>query len=165
MQKIFPGVLSIVLLLLLLFCGLTSSAEAQKKISPSVRGIKLGTTYVKVTRQFGEPLSERDGGKDSCNGEKLILRYPGVIFTLDGETALRYYIVISIEVTSPKYPFAPPVAVGASLAKVQSKFGRNGKLTKEAGGQKLSYLIKDGFADFYFRKNKLVRAVWRMNPC
>ena len=165
MQKTFPSVSSLLLLLLLFFCGLTLPAQAQKTISPNVKGIALGATYVKVTRRFGKPLSERDGGKDSCNGEKLLLSYPGVIFTLDGETSLRYYVTISIDGTSPKYPVAPGIAVGANLAKVQSKFGRGGKLTKEAGRQKLSYPVKDGFADFYFRKNKLVRAVLRMNPC
>lgn len=165
MQKIFPAVSPILLLPLLFFYGLTPTAQAQKTISPSVKGIGLGATYVKVTRRFGKPLSERDAGKDSCNGEKLELHYPGVVFTLDGETSLRYYVTISIDVTSAKYPVAPGISVGASLAKVQSKFGRNGKLTKETGGQKLSYSVKDGFADFYFRKNKLVRAVLRMNPC
>jgi hypothetical protein len=150
---------------LLFFYGLAPGARAQKTISPNVKGIGLGATYVKITRRFGKPLSERDGGKDSCGGEMLVLRYPGMVFTLDGETSLRYYVTVSIEVTSPKYQFAPGVGVGASLAKVQAKFGRNGKRAKESGGQKLSYVIEHGFADFYFRKNKLVKAVWRMNPC
>lgn len=165
MQKIFPAVSPILFLLLLFFYGSTPTAEAQKTISPNVKGIGLGATYIKITRRFGEPLSSRDAGKDSCGGEMLVVSYPGLVFTLDGENSLRYYVTISIEVTSPKYPVVPGIGVGASLAKVQAKFGRNGKLTREAGGQKLSYFIKDGFADFYFRKNKLVRAVLRMNPC
>jgi hypothetical protein len=165
MRKIFPAISPLLLLPLLFFYGLAPSARAQKTISPSVKGIGLGATYIKITRRFGKPLSERDGGKDACSGEMLALRYPGLVFTLDGETSLRYYVTVSIEVTSPKYPFAPGIGVGASLAKVQAKFGRNGKRARDAGGQKLSYSIKDGFADFYFRKNKLVKAVLRMNPC
>jgi hypothetical protein len=165
MRKLFPAVSTLILLPLLFFCGLTPDVQAQDSISLKVKGIEIGATYPQVTRRFGKPLSSSEDGENPCGSKKLVLRYPGLVFTLDGETSLRYFIVVAIEVTSPKYPVAPTIGVGASLAKVRSKLGRRGKLTKEAGGQKLSYFIRDGFADFHFRKNKLVKAVWEMNLC
>ena len=165
MQKIFPTVASIILLLLLFSYGLTPPAQAQNTVSLKVKGIDIGATYVKVIRQFGKPLSSRHKGENPCGGKKLVLRYPGVVFTLDGETSLRYYTVVAVEVTSPKYFVTPTIGVGASLAKVRAKLGRNGTLAKEGGGQKLSYFITDGYANLYFRKNKLVKTVWEMNLC
>lgn len=164
MRKLFPAV-SALILLLLFFCGLTPNVQAQNAISLNVKGIGIGATYPQVTRRFGKPLSSSEGGDNPCGGKKLMLRYPGLVFTLDGETSLRYFIVVAIEVTSPKYPVAPTIGVGANLAKVRSKLGRKNELRKEAGGQKLSYSIRDGFADFHFRQNKLVKAVWKMNLC
>ncbi|MDQ3800059.1 MAG: hypothetical protein M3384_11440 [Acidobacteriota bacterium] len=166
MRKLFPAVSPLILLMLLLFfCGLTPGVQAQNAVSLNVRGIGIGATYPQVTRRFGKPMSSSEGGENPCGGKKLVLRYPGLVFTLDGETSLRYFTVVAIEVTSPKYPVASTIGVGASLAKVRSKLGRKNELTKEAGGQKLSYPVRDGFADFHFRKNKLVKTVWEMNLC
>lgn len=165
MRKPFPTASALLLLLLLFFCRLTPNVQAQNTISLNVKGIEIGATYLQVIRRFGKPPSSSESGENPCGGKKLVLRYPGLVFTLDGETSLRYFIVVAIEVSSPKYPVAPAIGVGASLAKVRSKLSRKDKLLREADGQKLSYFIRDGFADFHFRRNKLVKAVWRMNLC
>lgn len=139
-------------------------ASAQT-IDLKVKGIDVGASYQTVLRQLGKPLLSRKGGTNPCGSTKLTLRYSGLTITLDGDSDEGNFTVVAIEITSPKWEVAPGIKVGASFTDVQAKFVQTEEPTKEKGLKNLSYFVIDGYANFYFRDNKLVKVTWELNLC
>jgi hypothetical protein len=143
---------------------LPTAASAQT-IVLQVKGVDIGAKYQTVLRQLGKPLSSKKRGTNPCGNTKLVLRYSGLTITFDDDGSGRNFIVVVIEVTSPKWEVAPGISVGASLADVQKKFSQTEAPTKEKGLENLSYFAGDGYANFYFRNKKLVKVAWELNLC
>ncbi len=79
------------------------------------------------------------------------LRYDGLVLRLEegGTKPLGLY---KLEIASPNW-LVSGLRVGASRSKVVSKLGRG------------PYFIEDGFAHFYFKRNRLVKMQWEFNFC
>lgn len=141
---------------------LTASAQT---IDLQVSGVGVATPYSIVLQKLGKPLSKKKGGTFPCdNGEMLILRYQGLIVKLIEANDGTGFIVGSVDVTSPKWSISG-INVGASIKDVQTKFGQLEEKTKKSGSENLSYGMAEGFANFYFRNNKLVKISWEFNIC
>ena len=141
---------------------LTASAQT---IDLQVNGVGVATPYSIVLQKLGKPLSKKKGGTFPCdNGEMLTLRYQGLIVKLIEANDGTGFIVGSVDVTSPKWSISG-INVGASTKDVQTKFGQLEEKTKKSGLENLSYGMAEGFANFYFRNNKLVKISWEFNIC
>jgi hypothetical protein len=130
-----------------------------------VKGIGVGTSYSTVLKKLGKPLSSKKHGSFPCdNGNSMLtLRYSGLVIKLIQDNNNQYFVA-SMEVTSPKWA-ASGIKIGASIREVQKRFGQNNNLSKERGLENLQYFNGDGYADFYFRNNKLTKVVWELNAC
>jgi hypothetical protein len=118
-----------------------------------------------VIRKLGKPLSARKGAGFPCDdGPLLTLRYSGLRIELIEDSGGRDYFVAAMEVNSLKW-ITSGIAVGASIKNVRKRFGQNNKTGRERGLENLTYYIKDGYANFYFRNNKLVKVNWELNIC
>ena len=134
-------------------------------IKLQIKGIHIENSYYKdVLRQFGKPLSSKKRGTNPCGGTKLTLRYPGLTVNLDPNENEQNFFVVFAEITSPEWEVSG-IRIGASLEEVRAKFGKSSELSKESGLETIWYYAGDGGADFYFRKNKLVKITWEMNLC
>ncbi len=130
-----------------------------------INGVGVYTPYSTVIQKLGKPLSEKKDGEFPCeNGETLTLRYKGLIVRLIEANDGTGFFVGSISVTSAKWSISG-VNIGASIKDIQTKFGQSKVETKESGLKNLSYGMAEGFADFYFRNNKLVEVYWEFNIC
>lgn len=138
--------------------------SAAQTIDFDVKGVGLGTPYQTVLRQLGKPLSSRKGRTNPCGGAKQVLRYSGLIITLD-ESEDKQSNVVLIEVTSPKWEIASGIGVGVSLKDVRGKFGQPNDTTTKSGSGTLIYLDGDGAVTFYFRNKKLVKVIRDENLC
>ena len=139
--------------------------DSPEMIKLQIKGIYIENSYYKdVLRQFGKPLSSKKRGTNPCGGTKLTLRYPGLIINLDPDENEQNFFVVFAEITSPEWEVSG-IRIGASLEDVQAKFGKSSELSKESGLETIWYYAGDGGADFYFRKNKLVKITWEMNLC
>jgi len=143
--------------------ALSITASAQR-IDLQVNGVEVGATEAIVVQKLGKPSSRKKGGIVPCHdGETLLtLRYPGLVLEL-AEDINGNFTVFTVTVTSPKWSVSG-ISVGASVEDVRKKFG-SGKLTKEKGLVYLSYYITDGYANFVFQNNKLVKVDWELNLC
>jgi hypothetical protein len=153
----------LVFLFLIVLFALPFTTLAQT-IDLQVNGVGTTAQYSVVLEKLGKPLSKKKGGVFPCdNGEMLTLRYQGLIVRLIEANDGTGFIVGSIDVTSPKWSVSN-INVGASMKDVQAKFGQSDK-TKKSGLENLSYGMAEGFANFYFRNNKLVKISWGFNIC
>jgi len=145
--------------------ALSITASAQETIDLQVNGVGVYTSYSTVVQKLGKPLSEKKGGEFPCgNDETLTLRYKGLIVRLIEANDGTGFIVGSVSITSAKWSISG-VNIGASIKDIQTRFGQSEVETKESGLENLSYGMAEGFADFYFRNNKLVKVYWEFNIC
>lgn len=141
------------------------TTAAQETIDLQVNGVGVYTPYSTVVQKLGKPLSEKKGGDFPCNeGGALTLRYKGLIVKLIEANDGTGFIVGSISITSAEWSISG-VNIGASIKDIQTRFGQSEVETKESGLENLSYGMAEGFADFYFRNNKLVKVYWEFNIC
>jgi hypothetical protein len=151
---------------LILFVAFVLSLPAPAQtIDLQVGGVEIGTTYPTVIQKLGKPVSKKKGGIVPCgsNDETLLtLRYRGLALELTEGLSGKFF-VFTAKVTSPKWSVSG-IRVGASVEDVKKKFG-SGELTKEKGLEYLSYYITDGYANFVFQNNKLVKVDWELNLC
>jgi len=149
----------------LVLLTLPAVASAQR-IDLEVKGIDVGASYQTVLRQLGKPLSRKNGGIVPCSDGSILLtlRYQGLKIELYSDDEGKSFYVFTMEVTSPKWSLSG-LNIGATLKDVQAKFVQTRKPTKESGLENLSYFITDGYANFWFRNNKLVKVDWELNLC
>ena len=138
--------------------------DLPQTIKLEVKGVDIGTSYEDVLRQLGKPLSSKKRGTNPCGGTKLTLRYSGLTVNLDPDADEQNFIVVFVEATSLKWEVSG-IKVGASLEDVRAKFGKSSELRKESGLETIGYFVTDGYANFYFRKNKLAKITWELNLC
>jgi hypothetical protein len=138
--------------------------DLPEMIKLQIKGVDIGTSYEEVFRRLGKPLSSRKRGTNPCGGTKLTLRYSGLTVNLDPDADEQNFIVVFVEVTSPEWEVSG-IRIGASLEDVRAKFGKSSELRKESRLETIGYFAGDGYADFYFRKNKLVKVSWELNLC
>ena len=138
--------------------------DLPQTIKLEVKGVDIGTSYQDVLSQLGKPLSSKKRGTNPCGGAKLTLRYSDLTVNLDPDADEQNFIVVLIEVTSPKWEVSG-ISIGASLEEARAKFGKSSELRKENGLNYVSYFVTDGYANFYFRNNKLVKVNWELNLC
>jgi len=142
-----------------------STEDLPEMIKLQIKGVNIENSYYEdVLRQFGKPLSSKKRGTNPCGGTKLTLRYPGLTVSLDPDENEQNFFVVFAEVTSPEWEVSG-IRIGASLEDVRAKFGKSSELRKESKLETIWYYAGDGGADFYFRKNKLVKITWEMNLC
>jgi len=152
------------LFILIIAFALSLTASAQT-IDLQVKGVEIATPYSTVIQKLGKPLSEKKGGEFPCdNSDMLTLRYKGLIVRLIEANDGTGFIVGSVSITSAKWSISG-VNIGASIKDIQTRFGQSEVETKESGLENLSYGMAEGFANFYFRNNKLVKVSWEFNIC
>lgn len=156
MKKILP-------LILFFLIAFTVDISAQM-VELNLNGIGIGTARKDVFKKLGKPLSTRIDGEFPChNGKKLVTKYSGLTFEMiDNENETDFFVATVI-VTSKKWTVSG-IRIGASLEEVKNKFG-NEEARKEYGFDVLSYPNGDGYANFFFKKNKLVKISWELNVC
>lgn len=130
-----------------------------------VNGIELGTPNSKVLKQFGKPLQNKKIYSDACgNGFRKILKYSGITVELISGEKDRKFIVASVEVTSSKWSVSG-IFVGADIKDVQAIFNRTYSQESKSGTDTLFYGNGDGWINFYFKNNKLIKISWEYNFC
>lgn len=141
-----------------------SANSSAQTINLKLSGIDIGTPRAKVLKTLGKPLSSIKRGEFPCdNGPMLTLRYSGLTLKMLESNDGKDFIVGNVIVTSNKWSVSG-IKIGASVNDVKNKFG-NKDLRKEEGFDALSYLINDGYAAFFFKKNKLIKIAWELNVC
>ena len=139
--------------------------DLPEMIKLQIKGVNIENSYYEdVLRQFGKPLSSKKRGTNPCGGTKLTLRYPGLTISLDPDENEQKFFVVFAEITSPEWEVSG-IRIEASLEDVRAKFGKSSELIKESKLETIWYYAGDGGANFYFRKNKLVKITWEMNLC
>jgi len=152
------------LFILIIAFALSLTASAQT-IDLQVKGVEIATPYSTVIQKLGKPLSKKKGGTFPCdNSDMLTLRYKGLIVRLIEANDGTGFIVGSVSITSAKWSISG-VNIGASIKDIQTRFGQSEVETKKSGLENLSYGMAEGFANFYFRNNKLVKVSWEFNIC
>lgn len=143
--------------------ALSLTASAQQTIALDINGVEIETTEAEVIQKLGKPSSRKRGvSNNECRGgSPMILRYPGLIIDLD--ITDESGVVAAATVTSPKWFFSG-INIGASISEVQKKFGIS-ESERKKGLDYLYYAVSDGFAEFIFRKGKLVKIYWEFNFC
>lgn len=129
----------------------------------NVKGVKVGTLYKQVIKKLGRPTSTRKGGEYPCeSGPITTLRYPGLKIELIPSHNEKSLFVASMEVTSSKWLISSKIRIGARVEKVMRAFG-NIELKSDGNRKYLPYYIGDGYAPFYFHRNRLLKAKWELN--
>jgi len=153
----------ILLLTLFFLIAFTVDISAQM-VELNLNGISIGTTRKDVFKKLGKPLSSKINGEFPCNnGKKLVTKYSGLTFEMIADESETDFFVANVIVTSEKWTVSG-IRIGASLEEVKDKFG-NKKVRKEEGFDVLSYPNAEGYANFFFKKNKLVKISWELNVC
>ncbi|MGD9590405.1 MAG: hypothetical protein AB7Q37_15570 [Pyrinomonadaceae bacterium] len=142
----------------------TTPDENLNTFKNEVNGIAIGSTYDELIGKFGKPEATKKGGTNPCGGEKTVISYKGIVFHLDKIESDRA-IVVLIEITSPEWVIAPGVSTGLDLSAVRAKMERLGRLEIENGSKKLIYGDGDGWLEFYFDNEKLVKIRRDLNQC
>jgi hypothetical protein len=131
-----------------------------------IDGIGLDSSYQAVVQKFGKPLKNKKDKFDECGGDvRKTLLYSGLEIQLLGDGNGKNFTVISIDVKTPKWQFDSNIDIGSDIKDVQAKFGHSDNQSKEDGLVELWYGNGDGWANFYFRDNKLVKISWKYNFC
>ncbi len=138
--------------------ALSLTASAQENIALQINGVEIETTEAEVIQKLGKPSSRKKVTGHECQGSLLRLRYPGLIMELEDSG-----VVAAATVTSSKWSFSG-IHIGASVSEVQKKFGIS-KSERKKGLDYLGYIFGDGYADFVFQKDKLVKIYWEFNFC
>jgi len=150
------------LLFLFIFLALSTTVSADV-INLQVKGVTVGTQYLTVLHRLGKPLQSKEGGSFPCGDKLMTLRYPGLVIKLVGDGRKQDFSVVLIEATSSKWSIARGINIGTKLKDVRAKFGKTNN--KKADSNNLFYFITDGWANFYFKKNRLVKVIWEENLC
>jgi hypothetical protein len=141
-----------------------TASQDWNTVRNEVNGIAIADSGEKVIKRFGKPLSVKKHGTNPCGGNKTVLHFPGIKFTLDEEEG-EGKIVVGIEISSSKWEIAPGVRIGFTLEEVRAKMGRLGTLSRENGTDVLSYGDGDGYLTYTFRNEKLVKIMRNLNMC
>jgi len=144
--------------------------QTYREVDLRVNGIGEGSSYSAVIRKLGRPLrSTKQRASEGCSGSAetyLKLFYPGLELELIGDGRGRNFFVHFIEVVSKRWS-ASGVSIGASAKDVVTRFGE--PISKEyvSGETVYDYVTVGnlGGVNFYFRGDKLVRAVVRTTLC
>jgi hypothetical protein len=163
------------LLLISLVCIFTSSISGQKKLNEidfRVNGIGSGISYSTVIRKLGKPnqtKTEKFKAEYACSNSDethLTLFYSGLKVTFLGDGKGQNLSVYSIEITTDKWT-ASGIKIGATEKQIQTRFGTSNSKDKKSGETIFYYVTKEnlGGVNFYFRNNKLVRAIMTETLC
>lgn len=129
-----------------------------------VNGIEVGTSYSTVIKKLGKPLSIKKGTYPCEEGAKVIVtKYKGLSLAFLESYPAKKLFVAKAEVTSPQWNI-PRVRLGESVKQIRSKFS----IVKERttpGFDVYTTINGEGYAYFYFKKNKLVKVSWELNAC
>lgn len=139
-----------------------------KEIDLKISGVGIGTSESIALKKLGRPLQTQKGEFDECGGGfQKTLRYSGLEVELLSNDKGQDFSVISIDVTSSEWFVASKLRVGLDVKDVETEFGLPFS-KEEQDGQIISYyLIKghDGWANLFFRDNKLSRIRWILTYC
>lgn len=150
------------LFLALTIFAIGSASVSAQHIDLRLNGLKIGAKYGSIVKKLGKPVSDRRWGNVPCGDDMRTLRYDGLEIRLEsgGDNPLGLYRVV---VTKSKWSMSG-IRIGDSRTTVTRKFG-TGRSMSEHGQRFLSYSIVDGYANFYFRKNRLAKVEWEFNFC
>jgi hypothetical protein len=141
------------------------------EVNFSVKGVRLGSSYALVLRQFGRPLSSKREKilDETCDSAHTTLRltYKGAVIDLKGDLRGRHFEVVSMEITSPQLLIMPGVKMGMTEQETRSKLGEPWQVSNESGHRMLNYVTKgnDGGAVLYFLDGRLVKVQWQYTLC
>lgn len=141
----------------------STPTQDRNLINTEVNGIRQGSSYEDLKKNFGKPLSEKRGGENACGSDKTVVKYKGITFTLDNDG--KRHFVVFIEITSPEWEMPPGVKVGMTLEQVRSKISREGKLYTEDEVETLGYADGDGYLTFQFTSGKVAKITRELNLC
>ncbi len=158
----------ILYLFVLLILPVISSA---KEIDLRINGIGLNSTLSKVKATFGKPVSEKKTkvNDDECVGRVtfVTLNYTGLRIELMGNEKGKNLRVISMKISSSKWKVGGTIALGATQAQVQNKFGKPFDIQTDTGKEFVIYEQKgdEASANFTFQNGKLIGINWSEFLC
>jgi hypothetical protein len=130
-----------------------------------IKGVSLSTSQTDVFRQLGKPLQSRKGGNFPCGGELMTQYYSGLVIEFEGDEKGRNFTAASMEVSSAKWSISG-IRVSADKKDVLAKFsGYKYYKANESDLEVWSYGNGDGWINFYFNGEKLVKVHWEANLC
>ncbi|HEY0429191.1 MAG TPA: hypothetical protein VGC76_15530 [Pyrinomonadaceae bacterium] len=144
--------------------------ESSKPMLPmealKVNDIALSESYSDILRQFGKPLRAKKAGSFGCSDTVMMtLNYTGLKIELDGDERGKSFTAASMEVTSPKWTISG-IRIGADKKDVLAKFSNYSYHTETQNDLEYLYFGNgDGWINFYFRGDKLVKIRWEYNFC
>jgi hypothetical protein len=151
--------------------GSTQVPDKLDEVDFRVRTVALGSTYSKVLRNFGKPISvsRQKITDETCGPAHTLLRlaYHGLRIELVGDLRGRDFKVVSMEVRSPKLFVTPGVRIGMGEKAVRGKLGRPWRETNEDGFRILDYVTKgnEGGARLYLSEGRLAKILWEYTAC
>ena len=137
------------------------------EIELQINGIKLGTSESVTLRKIGKPYEITQLEVNECaNGFQKTMKFSGLTIDLLGNDKGKDFEAYSFEVISPKW-IVSGIRIGSDKNTLVSKFGEPLEKAEENGLQKWFYVNKgnNGFANFYFQNNKLIRITWESTVC
>lgn len=141
----------------------TATAAVAQTPNFKIKGVGLDSSEAAIKRALGQPASRKlkrlvdDGCTDYQATVSLV--YSGISFELYGGANGRDARVRSFEITGATHMKAMGFPIGSSEKQVQAKFRTKLPADTIEGSRVLTYTIdEDGvYANFYFRRGKLVR--------
>ena len=130
-----------------------------------VNGVRFTTSRAEVRKKLGRPSSDKIGGDVPCDGgaARRTIRYPGLILRLASDPGEPEFGVYAVGVTSGRWSVSG-VRIGSTKNVVLRKLGKGKALSRHEPSQ-LGYVLDEGYADFYFTKNRLTKVFWQFNFC
>ncbi len=144
------------------FVVFTSHAAEGQTIDLSVEGLTTQASYESIVRKLGKPVSDRRTGNVPCGEAMRILRYPGLTLKLEVGSPQPFGLY-RIKVTSRRW-LVSDLSVGDSKATIIKRFGR-GRPIRDGNSTYLGYLMKEGYASFHIRQNRVTKIEWEFNFC
>ena len=130
-----------------------------------INKVELGSKYVKVIQQIGKPLQIEKREYDNCgDGFRKSLKYAGLEISFISDEKGRDFTVASMNVTSSKWSVSG-ISIGADIKDVQTKFKNFHTQTNKDGLDILYFGNEDGWINFSFKDDKLVKISWEYNFC
>ena len=144
----------------------TPTPDPPRLIDFHVKNLRLGDSEVQVLEKLGKPKRRLIVVVDNCGiTEILRLDYPGLEIQLDRDLKDKWF-VLEIIVTSPDVPIEPKVSIGDDLETVRASFEKPNVERSNPEDQILYFLTKENDnAQFEFKKSKLSRVRFYVNPC
>lgn len=144
-------------------------SKKRKEIKFGLKEIHGGTYQETVVKKLGKPLKLKKikRGERCSDGFNYVLEYRGLTLETIYDSESGVYTVLTIELSSEKWPIEPGFAIGSEIGDVLAKIGEPTSRSEDEGFLVLRYETEyyTDIALLYFENGKLSKAKFGHKDC